>query len=196
MFLVPENVTAVIVRFSQLLFSNNVKDVTIGSLYSCQQNAIGSYFCWRLHSRFVLTKPLILDFEICLPSSYLWKLLLTKGGGYDDFQLSHHLTWSAHQTSIFRPKHPILVPKCLLSTFLTILENSKFRIFFNFGESLDPESIFLQNFFACFLILCGSDLRNLIQGLGDSLQHRILRRFLRRRESSSPWDKFHKSVPQ
>ena len=80
MFLVPENVTAVIVRFSQLLFSNNVKDVTIGSLYSCQQNAIGSYFCWRLHSRFVLTKPLILDFEICLPSSYLWKLLLTRGG--------------------------------------------------------------------------------------------------------------------
>ena len=61
----------------------------------------------------------------------------------DDFQLSCYLTSNAHQTSIFHPKHPILVPKCSLSTFLTVLENFKFPIFFNLGNSWPPPPQFI-----------------------------------------------------
>ena len=71
---------------------------------------------------------------------------LYKGRGeHKDFRLSHYLTSNTHQTSIFHPKHPILVPKCFSRLFLTILENFKFSKFFDFGESPDP---IFSHFFA------------------------------------------------
>ena len=43
---------------------------------------------------------------------------------------------------------------------------------------------------------CGTDMRNLTQRPGNFPRRGILRRFSHRRESPSPLDRFHKSLPQ
>ena len=58
------------------------------------------------------------------PSKVL--VLDLRGGGHDHFRVSYYLTSNTHRTSIFHPKHPILIPKCFSRLFQTILENLKF----------------------------------------------------------------------
>ena len=81
----------------------------------------------------------------------------------------------------------ILVLKCFLSTFLTILENFNYSKFFNFGESSDPnEKYFSQNFFAL----------NHLPGAF----HKIFQKFKTRRQidpmGKSLWNRYAKFDPE